>query len=418
MSSRSLTTFRKAEEGTIAMIFALSAFVCIMAIALCVDVGRIMHAERKLTAAIDAAVLAAAKSLREQGLDDAEVQALATRYLESNLEGGGNYAHLLSVTVVVDRRINAVTMNVISEVKTYFAGVAGFHTVSIPKQSVAIYDSKDIEVGLQLDVTGSMCSPCTKIQALKDAVAGDGGLLDILLPDGGTQSKVRIGLAPFASGVNAGDYALTVSGGRAVNGCVYERRNLADQLSEAPAIGPLVLKVKSDLTRGAGDCPSNAKIKAISDDKAMLRGAINSWSTSTATAGHLGAAWAWYLVSPEWSAIWPAASAPAPYNDGKTLKVVILMTDGIYNTVGGVNNGDYGSTATLSTQFAQQTCDAMKAQGIIVYTVGFQAPSGAKTALRNCASGDSKFFDAADGAMLRDAFRAIASEINNLRLSK
>ena len=414
MSSRTLKSFRKAEEGTIALIFALSAFICIMAIALCVDVGRILHAERKLAAAGDAAVLAAAKSLKEQGLDDAEVQALATKYLETNLEGGGNYAHLLSVSVVVDRRINAVTMNIDTEVKTYFAGVAGFHKVSIPKQSVAIYDSKDIEVGLQLDVTGSMCSPCRKIQDLKDAVAGTDGLLDILLPDSGTPNKVRIGLAPFASGVNAGDFALTVSNGRAANGCVYERRNLADQPTEAPAAGALALKAKADLP-SADDCPSNAKIKALSDNKGMLRAEINSWNTSTATAGHLGAAWAWYLVSPQWSAIWPAASRPAAYNDGKTLKVVILMTDGIYNTVGGRNSR---ANETASQRYAKDTCDAMKAQGVIVYTVGFEAPAGAKDALRDCASDDSKFFDAADGAMLRDAFRAIASEINNLRLSK
>lgn len=415
--TRSFASFRKAEDGTIAIVFALTCFIVVMMTGLAIDVGRIYHAERKLAAAADAAVLAAAKSMRENGLDDAEVQALATQYFQNNVQGGGSYAKIKSVSVAIDRRLNSVTLDIDSDVQTVFGGVAGITKVSIPKQSVAIYDSKDIEVGLQLDVTGSMCSPCRKIQDLKAAVAGTDGLLDILLPDGGTSNKVRIGLAPFASGVNAGDYALAVSNGRAADGCVYERRNLADQASEAPALGTLALKAKSDLRR-AGDCPSNAKIKAMSDDKGMLRREINGWTTSTATAGHLGAAWAWYLVSPEWSAIWPAAARPAPYNDGKTMKVVILMTDGIYNTVGGLNNGDHSATADQSQRFAKDTCDAMKSQGIIVYTVGFEAPRDAKDALRACASDNSKFFDAADGNSLRDSFRAIAAEINSLRLSK
>jgi Flp pilus assembly protein TadG len=388
--------------------------VIIMMTGLAIDVGRIMHADRKLAAALDAAVLAAAKGLKERGLTDAEVQGLATTYFTNNMKGAASYTIVRSVAVAVDRRLNSVTMDAEGDVPTLFANVAGFSKVSIPKTSVAIYDSKDIEIGLQLDVTGSMCSPCRKINDLKEAVAGSGGLLDILLPNGGTSNKVRIGLAPFASGVNAGAYALAVSNGRASDGCVYERRNLADQASEMPALGALSLKAKGDLT-SPRDCPRNARVLAMSDDKALLRGEINSWTTSTSTAGHLGAAWAWYLVSPEWSAIWPAASQPAPYNDGKTMKVVILMTDGIYNTVGGVMSG---ANEIQSQRFARDTCGAMKGQGVIVYTVGFEAPAAAKDALRACASDASKFFDANDGAALRASFRAIASEINNLRLSR
>lgn len=406
--------YARAEEGTIAIIFALTAFIMVMMTGLAIDVGRIMHADTKLTAAVDAAVLAAAKSLKENGLDDAAVQELAQRYLEQNIKGGGSYAKIRNVTVTVDRRLNSVQMDVDSDVPTLFAGVAGFTKVTLPRRAVAIYDSKDIEVGLQLDVTGSMCSPCRKINDLKDAVAGPGGLVDILLPAGGTTNKVRIGLAPFASGVNAGDYALAVSQGRATDGCVYERRNLSDQATEAPAIGVFALKAKADLVR-PGDCPSNARVLAMTDERDLLKREINSWTTSTATAGHLGAAWAWYLISPEWAAIWPGASRPAAYNDGRTLKVVVLMTDGIYNTVGGVNNA---TSVTQSKRFAKETCDAMKAQGVVVYTVGFEAPAAAKTALRECASDPSKFFDAGDGATLKGAFRAIAAEINNLRVSR
>jgi hypothetical protein len=297
--------------------------------------------------------------------------------------------------------------------------------VDLPKRSVAQFDSKDIEIGLQLDVTGSMNDPAvgggTKLAALKAAV---GEMLDIVIPTAGTTNKVRVGLAPFAAGVNAGIYADDVSGNRSTK-CVYERMDLADQATDDAPIGARSLKAKSDLPTPADwrgraalqDCPNNAQVQPLSSDKEMLRRAVNGWTANGATAGQLGAAWAWYLLSPSWSAIWPAASKPEPYNDGKTTKVAILMTDGIYNTVHGYSNGDTGSTATNARRLAQDTCDAMRAKGITVYTIGFAAPSDAKAALRRCAGDATKFFDAQDRDGLAAAFRAIADEINNLRLS-
>ena len=104
----------------------------------------------------------------------------------------------------------------------------------------------------------------------------------------------------------------------------------------------------------------------------------------------------------------------------KLQKIAVLMTDGIYNTVHGYSNGDYGSTAAQAGSTALDTCRAMRHpdRGITVYTIAFAAPADAKAKLLECAGGDtSKFYDAADGEDLRRAFRAIAEEINNLRLA-
>ena len=415
---RTARNFAKAEDGTIAMIFALTVFICLMTTGLAVDFGRGMHANTKIAAAADAAALAAAKAMRDAGASDAEATAIAQHYFDENMKGGASgYSKINSLRVTIDRRSNTVTIDVDAEVPTVFGQLAGVQKISLPKASVALYDSRDIEMGLQLDVTGSMRG--RKLAELKDAVAGRNGLLDIMLPSGGSTNTVRIGFAPYASGVNAGPYAMAVSDRRATDGCVYERHNIRDQASEAPALGPdLSFRAKSEVARGAGACPTDAKIQAMTSDARLLRDTINSWNVSTSTAGHLGTAWAWYLISPEWSAIWPNAARPAPYNDPRTMKVAILMTDGIYNTVGGASDGDYGRTAAQSVQLALDTCTAMKAKGITVYTVGFEAPADAKATLRACASGDGKFYDATDGDKLRASFRAIANEINNLRLAR
>jgi Flp pilus assembly protein TadG len=415
--------FAKDENGTIAIVFALTAFIVTLMTGLAIDTGRVYQAESKIAAAADAAALAAAKSLRDGAASDDKARAVANLYFSKNM-ATLSYAVVTDFEVQIDRDHNTVTVDVRSDVPLTFGRLAGMTKITVPNTASAVFDGKDIELGLQLDVTGSMCQPCTKIDALKDAVSD---LLDILLPDGGTNNKVRVGLAPFAGGVNAGDYADAVSNSRSRNGCVFERLSYTDtttpgdQASDVEPTGLAAFKVRADLTIPHGsslqDCPSDAKVMAMTNDKAVLKQTVNDWRTSSSTAGHLGAAWAWYLVSPNWSSIWPSASQPVAYGDKKTIKAVVLMTDGIYNTVGGVSGGDTSSRATQSTTIANDTCTAMKAQKIIVYTIGFQAPSAAKTALRDCATDTSKFYDAGSETDLGLAFRAIASELNNLRLT-
>jgi von Willebrand factor type A domain len=265
-------------------------------------------------------------------------------------------------------------------------------------------------------VTGSMDQSIKgqkKIDSLKVASAN---LLDILLPVGGTgTTKVRVGLAPFAAGVNAGSFASSVTSGPVPGNCVYERRtNFADTTDAAP-IGADSLKTLNDLGKGAQPCPG-AKVAALTDDKASLKTAIRALSPSGSTAGHLGSSWAWYVLSPNWSSVWPAASKPGAYNDGKTLKFAILMTDGIYNTLGGFSGNDAASQAR-----AKGLCDAMKDKGITIYSVGFIAagdPPQAADTLKYCASTASSFYQAEDGDQLNTAFANIAKDISRLRLSK
>jgi hypothetical protein len=96
--------------------------------------------------------------------------------------------------------------------------------------------------------------------------------------------------------------------------------------------------------------------------------------------------------------------------------VAILMTDGEYNTVGGTMSG---TNVTKSAKAARDRCKEMKAEGIIVYTVGFKlnAPTAQNT-LEQCATDPDKFYEAKDGGALRSAFQAIATDIATLRLSE
>ena len=163
-------------------------------------------------------------------------------------------------------------------------------------------------------------------------------------------------------------------------------------------------------------------IVPLSDDKQMLKNTVAAYTTSTSTAGQLGTNWAWNLISPKWNSIWPGASTPVAYHDSQTIKAVILMTDGEYNTFDGqCDNGGcnpYGTRGQKSNAHAKAMCANMKAEGVVVYTVGFQInhPAAIDT-LSTCATSADHYFKADNAAALKEAFSSIAQELNNLRLT-
>jgi hypothetical protein len=166
-----------------------------------------------------------------------------------------------------------------------------------------------------------------------------------------------------------------------------------------------------------------------------LKGRIDSLTHSSSTAGQIGLAWGWYMVSPEWSGLFKDASTPAPYSQPRTLKVVIMMTDGAFNSpyCKGVIASDAGSgsgnasdhincAATNGDPFAQadKLCTNIKKKGVFIYTVGFNVGSDAKVKklMSDCATSPEYVYMPANGTQLKVAFRAIAQDINSLRISK
>ena len=66
---------------------------------------------------------------------------------------------------------------------------------------------------------------------------------------------------------------------------------------------------------------------------------------------------------------------------------------------------------------AYDICDAAKDQDIIVFTIGFEAPSSGRAVLKECASSEAHYFDV-DGLEIADAFDSIATSIRKLRLTQ
>lgn len=169
------------------------------------------------------------------------------------------------------------------------------------------------------------------------------------------------------------------------------------------------------------------EIMPLSSNKAQLRSRIAGLEAYGSTGGALGTAWTWYMLSPNWSSVWPTESRPAPYSDLTTIvdgapklrKVAILMSDGEYNTWRGWKDQPQDEVSDR----AREICTNMKATGIEVYTVGFgldQLPparrTAAETILRECGTSIDHFYNTLNDEQLRQAFREIALQIATIRL--
>ncbi len=102
-----------------------------------------------------------------------------------------------------------------------------------------------------------------------------------------------------------------------------------------------------------------------------------------------------------------------------------LITPDYYRDVTG-NSGpwndyvgsEYMNGAEKNTKMLN-VCTATKNEGVVVYTIGFEIPSGgtAETVLTNCASSGNHYYPA-EGTSISQAFNSIASNVQNLRLTQ
>jgi|SRR5215217_399592 len=224
--------------------------------------------------------------------------------------------------------------------------------------------------------------------------------------------------------------------------CVTERTGANRYTDVSPASSPVGFNYQKSGTSNA--CPT-ATIIPLTSTKKTLTDEIAKFTAVGSTAGQIGVGWGWYMVSPNFASLWPTESKPAAYGAKDLLKVVVIMTDGDFNTpyCNGViarnagsgsgssdekincdaSAGNQGTYFTNNDAFsqAQAMCDAMKLQGVIVYTVGFNinAGSSAETVVKKCATSEDKHvYLPSGGGALKDAFAAIGREIMKLRLSK
>ena len=223
--------------------------------------------------------------------------------------------------------------------------------------------------------------------------------------------------------------------------CVAERTGTAAYTDAAPNTATTL--VGTNYPSSSNACPTN-EIQPLTDNKQWLLDQISDLDDGGSTAGQIGIAWGWYMLSPNFGYLWPSANRPAPYSDLQTLndhgapklkKIAVIMTDGDFNTpyctgviskdatAGSGDTADHiNCNATNGNSFAQAKllCKAMKTAGLTVYTVGFDVGSlpSARQVMTECATDATTAYIATNGVELQQAFRDIALKMTSLYISK
>lgn len=413
--------FSDDEQGSVGVLFGLMAIAMLFLAGIAVDYSRILNVKAKMTAAADAAVLAAGRALRDGIMTESQIEALAKTYFQENTKRVSKAGTIGIPAITVDRDRGAVSMDVNATVSMTLSRLGGIKSVNVPVTTEAVFENKDVEVGMALDITGSMNnkpagSSERKIKSLKSAFEK---FAMKLLPDNrGLGQRVRIGLAPYSAGINLGNFADAASNSRSGDGCVTDRDGgVQDDNSSATFLVAVdgrrdIDPVEGIPTQPAYYCPS-AKIVPLTSDRQTLIDEVNSFNVDGWTAGHLGTQWAWNLVSENWADVWGGDARPDTYakvGTGKLIKAIVLMTDGTFNTA-------YHSGSSSDQAIA--LCKAMKDKGVVVFSVAFDATAAARATLEACATDtDDYYADASNGAELEAAFEKFATILTELRIAK
>ncbi len=456
-----LVRFGADRSGNVAMLFGFAVIPLLIAMGGAVDYGRWQHAREQTIAAMDAAVLRGGRSLQTNSQDTAAAIVAAENFYEENIK---TRLTLLSDTVTFNTADDGTAMTTSGQawIGTTFLRLANINKLPLLDGAGADYSKatlavggnggENLEVAMMLDVTGSMCSPCSKLDDLKEAAKD---LVNIVVWDDQSEFTAKVALVPFSEDIRLPLSALDAARGTGLpqsqtvnywrdgelrsrtywrSDCVVERTGDEKYTDAAPGPGTYVMAHYTQNSTGSGSdkkgvckIPSSGELVPMSDDKVSLTDTIDGLSAGGGTAGHLGIAWSFYTLSPDWSSLWPGESQPQPYGTENVRKIAILMTDGEFNRqydANGIKTGSTGAGSAAngsSTTQARALCESMKAQGITVYSVGFELSgetSQSYQTLYQCATDPSHFYNAEDGEQLKQAFRDIALKLSSLYLSQ
>ena len=163
---------------------------------------------------------------------------------------------------------------------------------------------------------------------------------------------------------------------------------------------------------------NKAHILPLTNDRDEVNYQIAKLKAEGNTVGNIGMVWGYRLLSPDF----PFREGAA-YNDPEWKKAVVMMTDGDnvvddnYSGYGGYTQTDVHSAYEVNERFAE-TCENMKDQGIIIYTVTFSSGISDNTRdyYRECATDPDKFINAPTQSDLVAAFEQISRELSNVHI--
>ena len=452
--------FAGAEQGNIAVLFAIAAVPIISFVGAAIDYTRANTARSAMQAALDTTALMLGKDLTDGTITTSQINAKATAYfnaLYTNPE-----AQSVSVTATYTAASgngSTIQLSGSGNVVTQFMKVAGFPTLGFNTSSTSAWGNVRMRVAMALDNTGSMASD-GKIAALRTSAAS---LVDQLSALARNPGDVYISVVPFAKDVNVGasyydqswiDWTDWDSNSRTNSwgtcsqaskttrsscqnagkvwtpdrskwtGCVTDRTQPYDTQNTVPTSGnvPTLFPAdeyyeNSETYCKPGNDPPLQQLMPLSYDWTAIKATINAMQPTGGTNQPIGIAWAWQSLQQTLP-----LNAPAEDSNYTYKKALIVLSDGL-NTEDrwpayGNGNTQYGGQIDARQRIL---CDNIKAQGVIIYSIQLNTGSpGDPTSavLQYCASGADKFYLVRDASQTLTVFNSIGTSLAKLRVAR
>jgi Flp pilus assembly protein TadG len=389
-------------RGAIAIIFAVTIMVLMMAVGGAVDFATAYSSKSHLQSAIDAAAIAAARVGKDQPTLQYD-QGLAV--FKSNYPKHARVAFDLKV-------INdAVHISATHQRETAILRVVGIDRLDVAATvEVPLLKAGKAEVVLVLDYSDSMLDANKYVRMREAALA----MID-RITDNGKNTNVKFGVVPFAAMVHVDLPSAYLRSGSAYSGCTQDRRYPYNTQEEAGHAGDPSRWGEVTSTHSCSDmAAANLKTIPLTNDVASVKSAISAMQPHLWTHIALGAEFGWQLLSPV-----GAFTQAVPYSDKETVKVFVLLTDGM-QTAPGWGPGDVQSTSDGEANL-KSICSGMKAKNIMVFTVGYDLNDTHTLDLLQSCANSGNFYNATDiNNGLMAAFGAIANQVQEamLRLAK
>ena len=343
-----LRTFWQDQFGAANIMQALVIFwLIIIAGGMAVDLTRMESQRVRVQQTLDRAVLAAA---------DLDNQADPQTVVEDYFAKSGLSNVLKDVTVEQTIAGKTVTAQTESDIITMFLHMVGVNTLSADASGGAEERVTDIEISLVVDISGSMTEndatgTQTKLKTLQTAAST---FFDLVINEQTEETGITmVSVIPYNFVVNTGDELLSyfnTTDWHDYHDCVrfydsdfFERA--IDQSDTTELVGHIWLGNNSYATPSGWSsslCPdsSNRAILPFQTDATVLTNYVNALTATGMTAVDSGMKWASALLDPSVQNIVTGmissgsvdpmlAGWPRAYGTDGTMKVVVLMTDGI-----------------------------------------------------------------------------------------
>ena len=432
--------FIGANQGNIAVIFAIACVPLISFVGAAIDYSRANSARSSMQSALDSTALMLSKDLSQGLITASQINAKAQLYFGALYTNTDAQSISISATYTANTGTGStIQVKGSGAVMTDFMKVANFPQLNFNTTSTASWGNVRMRVAMALDNTGSMGQD-GKMPALQTASKN---LIDQLSALAKNPGDVYVSIIPFAKDVNVGpsnysqnwiDWtAWDAKNGTNVcnsrdrwgnctsttwtpaahstwNGCVWDRDkdhdpSGFDTLNTAPVTSNIYTLFPAEQWSA---CP--VQLMPLSYNWSALKSLIDTMTPNGNTDQAIGMAWAWQSLAQTAPLNAPAKDSNYTYKDA-----IILLSDGL-------NTQDRWYTDAASIDLRQQKlCKNAKDAGVIVYTIQVNTSKPAdptSAVLSQCASSPENFYMLTSANQVLSAFTSIGTSLSKLRVAQ